>query len=182
MNKNRIRYSTPFKSKKKNKNFSPSKINYLIDFSILLIFLLAMEPRATGITIHEWLSVFFTIVLIIHLLLHWTWIIAVSKRFLKKLSTQARFNFILNIFLFIFVTAIIFTGIMDSKIVLPFFGINIEKDVNWRFLHNLSADLILLILGLHIALHWKWILMMTKRHFIPSTWRRKNQAKRRKRA
>ena len=166
--------------RKKSKKFSPAKINYLIDFAVLLMFLLGMDPKATGIIIHEWLSVVFTIVIIIHLLLHWAWIIAVSKRFLKKLAGQARLNFVLNILLFIFTTIIIFTGIMASKIILPFLGIDIEKRVNWIFLHNLSSDITLLILGLHIALHWKWIVTLTKRYakdLIPPPRSRRKKAK-----
>ena len=152
------------RKRKKTKKVSPSKTNYLLDFAILLIFLLAMDPRATGIVIHEWLSLAFTIIIIIHLLLHWAWIVAISKRFLKKLAGQARLNFVLNIFLFIFITILIFTGIMFSKIILPFFGVHLENTLNWRFLHDFSADITLLILGLHVALHWKWIVLKTKRY------------------
>ena len=150
---------------KKSRKLSLSKTNYLIDFSVFIAFLFIMDPRATGIANHEWLSVAFTLVIIIHLLLHWTWIVAVSKRFLRKLVVQARLNFILNIFFFIFMTVAIFTGIMISEVALPLFGIHFEKNFTWRFLHNLSADITLIILGLHIALHWKWIVLMTKRYF-----------------
>ncbi len=151
-----------------------------MDFAILLIFLLAMEPSATGIVIHEWLGLVFTIIIVVHLLLHWAWIIAISKRFFKKLAGQARLNFVLNIFLFIFITILIFTGIMDSKVILPFLGVRFESIFNWRFLHNFSANIILLILGLHIALHWKWIVLMTRRYatnLIPSHHSRSRKTK-----
>ena len=150
---------------KKSRKLSSSKVNYLIDFAVFIAFLFVMDPRATGIAIHEWLSVAFTLVIIVHLLLHWAWIVAVSKRFLRKLVVQARLNFILNIFFFIFMTVVIFTGIMVSEIALPLFGIHFEKNFTWHFLHNLSADITLIILGLHIALHWKWVVLMTKRYF-----------------
>ena len=149
---------------KKSRKFSSSKLNYLIDLTVFIAFLFIMDPRATGIAIHEWLSVAFTLVIIIHLLLHWAWIIAVSKRFLRKLVAQARLNFVLNIFFFIFMTVAIFTGIMISEVALPLFGIHFEKNFTWRFFHNLSADITLIILGLHVALHWKWIVLMTKRY------------------
>ena len=150
---------------KKSRKLSPSKLNYLIDFAVFVTFLFIMDPRATGIAIHEWLSVAFTLVIIVHLLLHWAWIVAVSKRFLRKLVMQARLNFVLNIFFFIFMTVAIFTGIMVSEVALPLFGIHFEKNFTWHFLHNLSADITLIILGLHIALHWKWIVLMTKWYF-----------------
>ena len=127
---------------KKSRKLSSSKVNYLIDFAVFIAFLFVMDPRATGIAIHEWLSVAFTLVIIVHLLLHWAWIVAVSKRFLRKLVVQARLNFILNIFFFIFMTVAIFTGIMISEVALPLFGIHFEKNFTWRFLRRCSRKMI----------------------------------------
>lgn len=55
------------------KRTSRTKLNFLIDIIIFTAFLVAMDPRLTGIAIHEWLSIAFGAAIIVHLLLHWQW-------------------------------------------------------------------------------------------------------------
>ncbi len=141
-----------------------TKLNYLIDLVIFVAFLLAMDPRTTGIAIHEWLSIAFAAAVIVHLLLHWQWIAAVTRRFLGRVARTARLNYILNTLLFIDTTIVIFTGLMISEAALPLFGIRLSRDFFWRWLHSFSADAALVLLGLHIALHWKWVVETTTRY------------------
>jgi hypothetical protein len=56
--------------------------------------------------------------------------------------------------------------------VLPVFGLQIATNPAWRFLHSSAADFSLLLIGLHLALHWKWILNTTKRYMIAPLKRR----------
>lgn len=151
---------------KQKKKISPTKVNYLVDIAIFIAFLLAMEPRLTNITIHEWLSLAFAATIIVHLLLHWQWLVATTRRFLRKVARQARLNYILNTLFFIDMTLIIFTGIMISEVALPQLGIRFASSFIWRRLHSMTADAGVIILGLHVALHWKWILNTTKRYVV----------------
>jgi len=151
---------------RQKKKISPTKVNYLLDIAIFIAFLLAMEPRLTNIAIHEWLSIAFAATIIVHLLLHWQWLVATTRRFLRKVARQARLNYILNALFFIDMTLIIFTGIMISEVALPQLGIRVASDFFWRQLHSMTADAGVLILGLHVALHWKWILNTTKRYLL----------------
>jgi hypothetical protein len=61
------------------------------------------------------------------------------------------------------VTVIIFTGPMISESALPLFGIQLAAGGAWRMLHTFSANLFVPIIGLHVALHWHWI-VNTMRH------------------
>lgn len=151
---------------KQNKKTSPTKVNYLIDLLIFIAFLVAMDPRLTGIAIHEWLSIAFGAAIIIHLLLHWKWLVATTSRFFRKVARQARLNYILNALFFIDMTLIIFTGIMISEAALPLLGIRFDPNFLWRRLHSMTADAGVFILGLHVALHWKWIVNTTKRYLL----------------
>jgi len=36
----------------------------------------------------------------------------------------------------------------------------------WRRLHDMSANFALLIMGLHLAMHWNWIVTTFKRVFL----------------
>src|SRR5512136_1793596 len=143
---------------------SSSVRNLLVDTAIFVGFLVATAPRATGQTIHEWLGLAFGAGIITHLLLHWKWIVNVVRRFLSRLPGQVRINSVLNSLLFVAVTLIIFSGLMISKVVLSTFGLSGSHDAIWRWLHTFSTSAALIIVGLHIALHWKWIVATIKRY------------------
>jgi hypothetical protein len=138
--------------------------NLMVDTTIFVGFLLATAPRVTGQTIHEWLGLAFGVGIITHLLLHWKWIVNVVRRFFSKLPGQVRINSILNSLLFIAMTLIIFSGIMSSKVVLSTFGLSGSHDAIWRWLHASATNVALIIVALHVALHWKWIVGTAKRY------------------
>jgi hypothetical protein len=138
--------------------------NLLVDGTIFAGFLLATDPHATGQTIHEWLGIAFGAGIVTHLLLHWKWIVNVVRRFFGKLPGQVRINSLLNSLLFIAMTLIIFSGIMISKVVLSTFGLSGSHDAIWRWLHTSATNVALIIVALHVALHWKWIAGTLKRY------------------
>jgi hypothetical protein len=138
--------------------------NLLVDGLIFAGFLLATDPHATGQTIHEWLGVAFGVGIVTHLLLHWKWIVNVVQRFFKRLPGQVRINSLLNSLLFIDVTLIIFSGLMISKVVLSTFGITGSHDDIWRMVHTFATNVAVIIVGVHVALHWKWLVNALKRY------------------
>ncbi|NTW98097.1 MAG: DUF4405 domain-containing protein [Oscillochloris sp.] len=149
-------------AKRPNRNLT----NLVIDIAIFVAFLVAMAPHFSGMTIHEWLGVAFGATILSHLVLHWQWIVQVTKRFFSKLQWSARLNYALNALLFIDITVIIFTGLMISEQVLPIFGLTAAHGGAWKMLHSQSADISVYLVGLHVALHWQWIVNMVKRFVI----------------
>jgi hypothetical protein len=145
---------------------SRNLVNLVIDMVIFVAFLVAMAPHFSGMAIHEWLGVALGATLTTHLLLHWQWLVQVTKRFFGKVQWSARLNYVLNALLFIDMTVIIFTGLMISEAVLPTFGLTAMHGGVWKGLHALSANLSVFLVGLHVALHWQWIVNMTKRFII----------------
>jgi cytochrome b len=140
-----------------------NKTNLMVDSAIFLAFLVAMAPRFSGLVVHEWLGIAFGAAITTHLLLHWQWIVEVTKRFFSKAQWSARINYILNALLFIDVTLIIFSGLMISEVALPLVGIQLAQSGIWRGLHGIVANLFLVLVALHVALHWQWIVNMFKR-------------------
>lgn len=140
-----------------------NRVNLFVDIAIFLAFLVAMAPKFSGMTIHEWLGTAFGAVIVTHLLLHWQWIIEVTKRFFSKAQWSARINYLLNSLLFVVITILILSGLMISHVALPALGIELGEGGIWKQLHKLSADLFLYGIGLHVALHWQWIVNMIKR-------------------
>jgi len=146
----------------KSKNQTKTKL--VIDIAIFIAFLIAMDPRSSGIAVHEWLAVSALAAIVVHLLLSWDWIVQTSRRIVGKMNTQSRINYILNWILFFDVAILMLSGLVISQVVMPSLGINLPQGFAWRLLHNLSANLFLLLLGLHTALHWNWVADTFKRY------------------
>ncbi len=130
----------------------------VLDCTLFMAYLIAMAPRFSGLPVHEWLGVAFAAAIVTHLLLHWDWIINTTKRiFNAALHQKQRVNYLLNLLLFIDVVLISLSGIMISRAALPALGLQVQAAFAWRGLHTLSANVALILLGTHIALHWQWI-------------------------
>src|SRR5690242_15722482 len=110
---------------------SRSKTNLIVDSAIFIAFLVAMAPHFSGIAVHEWLGIAFGAAIITHLLLHWQWIVEITRRLFGKVAWSARINYILNTALFIDITLIIFSGLMISEVALPFVGIQLAQNHSW---------------------------------------------------
>ncbi len=145
-----------------------NKRNFLIDSIIFGMFLIAFEPALTGVTIHEWLCFAFWGTIVVHLFLHWQWIAQVTLRFFRKLFHSSRLNFVLDLLLLIAFVMVMLSGLMISRSLLPAIGIQVSHSHNWRFLHSWSADVMLILVGIHFALHWKWIVNTFKRIIVKS--------------
>ncbi len=141
-----------------------TKTKLVIDVILFGAFLIAMEPRSSGIAVHEWLATSLLVVVMIHLLLSWDWIVQITRRFFGKTNNQSRLNYLLNWLLFMDGTVIMLSGFMISEAVLPSLGISLPRNFAWRSLHDLSANLFLLLLGLHTALHWNWVVDALQRY------------------
>ena len=143
-----------------------TKTNLLVDILIFAAFLVAGAPHFTGMAIHEWLGIAFGAAIVTHLLLHWQWLVEVTKRFFRPMPWGTRVNYILNSLLFVTVTLIIFSGLLMSEEALPLLGITLAGGRAWHGIHKLAADAALILVGLHVALHWKWIVNAFKRYAI----------------
>jgi hypothetical protein len=143
-----------------------NKTNLIVDSAIFAAFLVAMAPRFSGLAIHEWLGIAFGAAIVTHLLLHWQWLVEVTKRFFGKVQWSTRINYLLNALLFVDITVIIFSGLLISEVALPLIGVQLSSGGAWRGLHETSANLFLPLVGLHVALHWQWIVNMFKRFVI----------------
>ena len=145
---------------------SKTKMNLMLDSALFLIFLIVYQEKATGETVHEWLGVGIAAVIIVHILLHWQWVVSITQRFFQKIKSEPRINYMLNAGLFVCFTTIIFSGLMISRSVLPFFGLEAADTAFWKMLHITAADASLWLTGLHVALHWRWIVDAAKRYVV----------------
>jgi hypothetical protein len=143
-----------------------TKTNLLVDILIFIVFLTVYEEKATGTAIHEWLGIALGFIFIVHIILHWKWLVVNTTLFLHRMRTESRINYVLDILIFIGFTTIIFSGIMISESVLPAFGIKALRNHSWQEIHFVSVDITLFLTALHFALHWRWIADNFKRYII----------------
>ncbi|MGB9672617.1 MAG: DUF4405 domain-containing protein [Anaerolineales bacterium] len=140
-----------------------TKTNFVIDFIIFMTFLIVSEPALTGLAWHEWIGLAFFGTIVVHLLLHWDWVIQVSRRYFRNLLHTSRLNYVIDFVLLVAFVMIGLSGLMISRTLLPLFGIHFTRVSSWRLIHNFSANLMLFLVAIHFAMHWKWIVHQVKR-------------------
>ncbi len=130
----------------------------ITDLIVAAATLVLLSEKLTGEAIHEWLGVAALAAVLTHLLLSFDWFAAVTQRFFQKQSLRTRLNYVLSALLFIAMVIAFYSGLMISKVALPTLGLSITGGMGWKSLHSLSADASLYIIGLHLALNWKWVM------------------------
>jgi hypothetical protein len=133
---------------------SRSRVLLALDVTLLLALLLLMAVRFTGLPGHEWLGVVFVPLLIIHLQMHWPAFAAAARR--------RTFNDILNLALFVLMTAATVSGLAISKVLWP--GAYTPSDfMRWRTIHEGAANGALFVVAAHIGLNWQLVLNAIRR-------------------
>jgi cytochrome b len=133
------------------------KLNFWIDLATFIGFMIAMEPHSTGTTIHEWFTVSAVGTLIVHFVLHWDWFIRLTSRFFVKLFHSSRLNYLIAIANFIGFISIMTSGLMISQHFVPALGYHPQARYAWRRVHDLAANLTLVLVAVHVALRWEWV-------------------------
>ncbi len=149
-----------------NKRTNENKIHLAVDVVIGLAVLALLSFTLTGLTIHEWLGIGFTTVVIVHLLLNWRWVVATTRRLMAALPGTVRVKYLVDSALFISMTIVIFSGLMISEVALPFVGLRIGGSFAMRPLHSLAANITLGLVGLHLAVNWKWLIAAVKQFIL----------------
>ncbi len=145
---------------------SITQIKLYLDLVLFVSFVLANIPQATGIPFHEWIGFLFVIPLIAHILLDWQWIVNTTKRLFGKLPGEVRFNHFWDLVIFIMMVLVVLTGTVISESALPSLGIHVTVDPFWAALHDMTANLLMIFIGVHLAMHWGWIVNASKRYIL----------------
>lgn len=152
---------------KRWKDLNATQRNLIIDIIVFCIFLIVSAPAATGIALHEWIGLAIAVPIITHLVMHWKWIVQISKRLFGDLPNETRLNFIWDICLFFVICLATVSGLLISEAMLPTINIHFTIDPFWYVLHDISSNLFMIMIGVHLALHWDWIKTSIKRYLFP---------------
>jgi len=146
---------------------SQSGSRLVLDYAIFVGFILVMVPHLTGNPVHEWLGLLLTVGAIAHLLIQWQWLTSVTKRFFRPMATQVRLNWVVDALLFVSMTVVMLSGLMVSESLASLAGITLAKNDAMHMLHSLSATSFVYLMALHVALHWTWVVRVTKNLLLP---------------
>lgn len=144
----------------KIKNLNIIKI--LLDIVMSVLFVLMFNAKVISLNFHELGGLFVCALFLFHKLLNWKWIVAVSKKiFIKNLNIKTRLGYIIDFLLLISVTAILVSGIFISKLLFR----NIDSQgLPWQMIHYFASAVSLILVGIHVGLHWGFVMSMFKKH------------------
>ncbi len=128
-----------------------------VDIALFVGYVLLSAPQTTGIAFHEYFTIAFIPIFIAHIVLDWSWITRVFKRNPTKRSNEVRFNRSFDIILFVGMVIVTYSGFLVSESILPDFGIDPAATSFWSTTHDVSGNLLILLVGIHVAVHWPWI-------------------------
>lgn len=154
------------KQKSKLFKLNTTKLNLFLDIGLALAFVVELERHFTGLRNHELIGVGIGIALVIHLVLHWKWVWNITKSFFRNLFHSSRLSYVLNTLLLVDMGVIIVTGILISETLGLQLGIDRSAQQTFKSLHILGSNFSLLLVGSHVAIHWKWILSNTKKYIL----------------
>ena len=49
---------------------------------------------------------------------------------------------------------------------MPLFGVRFPRDGMWLWLHRTTTNVAVFLIGVHVALHWSWIVKTIKKYVV----------------
>ncbi len=142
------------------------KANWLIDAVFFAGFLAAFFLDLTGLELHQWLGIAIVALLGYHFLVHLDWVEAVTMRFFKSTSWQARIYYAIDAALMLGFYLILLTGLVIST----WLALPLEHYLAWMNIHVIVSIMTLALVSLKIAIHWRWIVTIAGRYiFVGAT-------------
>lgn len=127
---------------------------FVLDILMALLLALMYNKRVLGLAFHEIGGMALCGLFIIHKLLNWKWIKAVSTGlFSRRVPARQKLYWVLDILLFASFAYVLVSGILISKVVFPSTG----GGMAFKLGHYAAAAFALVLTGVHVGLHMGWI-------------------------
>jgi hypothetical protein len=143
------------------------KVNFKFvhNIFIMIVFLFLMDAKSLfGLWFHEWAGLIICLFYILHMALNWNWIKESTKRLFAKLPSKVKLNYVMDVLLVIGFVLIIWSGMGISKTInFSWLGFDGSNRMIYRSMHTSVSMLTLAIAGIHLGLHWDWVLARFKR-------------------
>lgn len=141
------------------------RIKMILDSVMTVLMLLLMKVAFVGLLFHELLGIGVFLLFFLHNILNWTCTKSIIKKlFSPTLQGKVRFGMILNFLLFFSVTMIVGTGVLMSESLFNF-RLSLTQTSIVSAVHHTLSYLTLLLLAVHIGLHWTAIMAGFRKMF-----------------
>lgn len=131
--------------------------NLVADFAALAVCVVVMNPAWSGVGFHEWIGLVLFAVVFVHCVLHADWTSDAVSGIARRASTARLGSLALAALLLVSSAVAMVSGILISGAVLPALGLYADGYYFWDPLHAISAKVLLAVLIIHVAAHWKWL-------------------------
>ena len=128
-----------------------------LDLALFGTLFLAYNPGWTGVAVHEWLCVIMVVPLLFHVVINWDQTLQILRRFVDLVRATPKVNLVIDAALFIVAVTVTLSGLLISQSVAGALGVTIVPSSLWVSTHAWSADATMVLLLVHFALHWRWI-------------------------
>lgn len=135
------------------------KLKLTIDLIMTVLLLFQMAYMLTGNTVHEWTGAAMLILFILHNVLNIKWYGNLLK---GRYSGFRIIQTVVNLLLIFCMVSLIVSGMMMSRIVFSFLAVDGGMGFA-RMLHMAAAYWGFLLMSVHLGLHWKVIMGMTRK-------------------
>jgi len=136
--------------------------------------------RHTWSDIHIWTGVLMIIVILIHVPLHWNWVKNMTKRTARELfgnernlNPRSRFNVFINLmvglsFSLTAVSGIYLLFVPGGPQFSQYDPMILFGRTTWDLIHTWSGVVLGIAALVHFAIHWKWVIKVTRKILNPS--------------
>lgn len=124
---------------------------------MLLTFLAALAPAATGVAFHELLGLALFGTTFMHIVVNWDWVLHVAGRVFARIRAASRVRLVSAALLFGSAVTVTLSGLMISEALASAIGVTAVSGAVWSMTHSLSTRFAMLLLAVHIGLHTSWI-------------------------
>jgi hypothetical protein len=127
--------------------------------------------RHTWDDLHTWGGIVMIAIAVIHLILHWPWVVNMTRRAYKdivgingKMNWRGRLNLILNVvvgitFLLTAISGIYFLYVPGGRMAVdPLF---LFTRITWDLIHTWAGIALITTGVIHFAIHWRWVVNVT---------------------
>lgn len=136
-------------------------LKIVLDIGMMVVLALMYSKMAINLTFHELGGLILLGVFVIHILINHKWVSAITKKlFNKSIPLRTKFAYAVNLCLLIVFLLVGISGIFISKIL---FHISTGNQMVWRTVHYTSAALALILIGIHLGLHYHFLTGMFKK-------------------
>jgi hypothetical protein len=135
------------------------KVHIIVDILMIALLSLLMLYSLVGEALHEWMGIIMSLLFILHNICNWRWYKSLVK---GKYSALRTLLTVINILLVIIMVSLPISGIMMSRHIFVFFDLSSGMAMA-RTVHLLASHWGLVLMSLHLGLHWNRIMGVTKK-------------------